>query len=496
MSTDGLIGRAGRAAAWTTASKWIEVIGGALTLLVTARFIPAADFGVFGMALLAVLIPDTVLGGPLSESLIQRKDLRQGHLNGAFVLHLVLAVIFAAVMFFIPPFVADYFDEDRVATILPALSAAVLIGALSSVPCAILMRELRFKVIAFSDALSGLAAAVVGITLAISGFGLWALVGLESARRVVKMLVLVFGARWMPGFTFVLQDLRDLARFNLATLCLRSLTQADLAAPRFFVAAFLGAEALGHLNIAYRVFQQLSALVLAPFTALALPVASAIQGDRERLHATLAAATRASTFIAYPARIGAAAITPFALPLLLGEQWLPAVVPAQLLLIAALKSPSASLNGGVLRGADKPGLHLAMITTGFLIAVAMTSYAATVSLSAVCLAMLLRGLIQWIMGALLVRHAVGYPAIQQFIVGWRSLLASTVMAGAVVGARFLLPESVEGWSLVIVSIALGALVYAAALCALAPQMLHLLCRLLEAGFKRDRIALATLIREV
>jgi O-antigen/teichoic acid export membrane protein len=251
LSSD-IIKRAGKAALWVSAAKWLDVIGSMVTLLFTARLLPPEAFGVYGMALLAILIPDTVLSGALTESLIQRKELRPGHLNGAFFIHMALFAVFGAGLLLVTPLIVAHFEEPALAQIVPILSAAILFGCVGAVPGAILQRDLRFGVISIGDALSSLTAAVVGIGLAFAGFGIWSLIGMEVGRRFTKYSVFIAAARWFPSWKFNRADMADLVRFNLLTLAARLLGQLDSAIPRFFVGTILGAQALGYRNMAIR----------------------------------------------------------------------------------------------------------------------------------------------------------------------------------------------------------------------------------------------------
>src|SRR5690606_21032514 len=138
----------------------------------------------------------------------------------------------------------------------------------------------------------------------------------------------------------------------------------ETAIPKFFVATFLGAQALGYFNMAIRLYQQISAVMIAPFTAVALPVAAAVQHDRERLHTAFAAGTRAAAMMAFPVFVGGAAVAPVAIPLLFGEHWIPIVMAAQLLCLTAIRSPANAFNGELLRGTGKPGLQLSIMLFG------------------------------------------------------------------------------------------------------------------------------------
>jgi len=488
-----LFARAGRAAAWAALAKWLDMIGSTLTFLVMVRLLGPHSFGVFGMALLAILLPETVVGGALSDSLIQRRDLRPGHVAGAFVLHLVLALVLFAGLAALTPWIARLFGEAELVQLIPVMSATLVLMALSAAPAALLQRDLKFGAIAAVDAVGTVTAAVVGVALGLSGFGVWSLVWMEVARRGVRALGFILAARWRPSFAFSPGDVAELMRFNLLTLATRLLSQTDLVIPRMLVGATMGAQALGYFNLAWRIFQQGSAVIIAPFNAVALPVAAGVQHDRAQLHAALGGATRVAALVAYPAFFGAAAIAPAAIPVLLGASWIPAIPVIQLMLLMGVRAATASFNGGVLRGGGRPGLQLAIVLSGVAISLVLVPIAGLWGLTAVVGAMLVRGLATWAIGAWLVQRAVGYPARQQFLIGWESLAAAAVMAGVVMIAHRGLAGVASGWALLPALAAIGVATHLAMLALLAPELGRRLWGILGALVRRDRGRAATLL---
>jgi len=488
-----IIKRAGKAALWVSAAKWLDVIGAMLTLLFTARLLPPEAFGVYGMALLAIIIPETVLSGALAESLIQRKELRPGHLNGAFVLHMGLFAIFMAGLWFVTPLIVDHFKEPALALIVPIMSASILFACLGAVPGAILQRGLRFGVISMGDAAATVTAAVLGIGLALAGFGMWSLIWMEVGRRFAKYIVFIIAARWLPSLSFTRADIADLVRFNLLTLTTRLLAQLDSAIPRFFVGTILGAQALGYLNMAFRLYQQISAVMLAPFTAVALPVAAAVQHDRERLHATFASGTRAATMLAFPVFIGAAAVAPVALPLLLGAQWTPVVAAAQILLLTAIRSPANAFNGEILRGTGKPGLQLSIALFGAVLGLILAPIATPYGVAWASAAVLFRGMLQWVLAAMIVERTLGYPASRQFLIGWESMLAAAIMGVAVLAVTPFAAVYLKSGFLFGALVVFGAVVHISALFLLAPRLARRLIGLGGAIIRRDRQGITRLL---
>ena len=474
------------AAVWAAAAKWFDVIASMTTFLLLARFLGPEAWGLYGMVLLVTILPETIVGGALADSLIQRRDLRPGHVAAALVLHVGLALVLIAAIVCVTPVLAKTFGHVELLALIPALGATLLALALGAPSAALLQRELRFRSIAAVDACGAVAAAAAGVATALAGQGVWAIVWMEATRRCTRAAGFILVARTGVYLRFSRADFTELMRFNVTSLGAQLLLQLDLAIPRLAVGAVLGAQALGYLNFALRIFQQGSSLVIAPFNAIALPLISSVREDRDRLHQVIRQSGRAAAIAGYPIFLGAAAVAPVAIPFLLGGSWSSAVVPMQLVLLLGVRAAATSFTGGILRGCGHPGLYLAHVGIGVFVTCLLVPMAVQFGLIAVTGAMLVKGAITWIVGAHFVQRISGYPARNQISVGWRSLLASCVMVIAVVSMTPVIGASLAGLPLIAALVTIGVAVHLGALTVLDRELVRAVGRVFLTRIGRGR----------
>lgn len=455
--------------AWAAAARWFDVAATMVSFLVLAWILGPETWGLYGMALVVTVIPETVLGGALAEGLIQRADLRDGHVGAARAIHLALALAFLIGCLLLAPLFSQWFGRPEVSLLIPALAATFVPIGFAAPSIALLQRRLRFRGIALVDAAGTAASLTVGIGVALAGGGVWSLVAMEAARRCTRAAMFLIVEGSVPSLRFTWPDMHDLTHFNVMTLFTQLLMQLDLAVPRLVVGATMGPHSLGYFNFAWRLYQQGSSLVIAPFSAVVLPTIARLRDDRARLHEAIRKIMRASTVAAYPAFLGAAAIAPVAVPVALGERWAPAVLIIQLLLLLGLRSATNAFSGSILRGCGKPGVQTINVAAGVVVTCCLVPAAATFGLEAVAYAMLIKAVLVWISGALLVERVSGYSALNQIVVGWRSLLAALTMAACVVLATPPLEKILSGWPLLLTLVAGGVAVYSAMLSTLDPR---------------------------
>ncbi|MEH6409392.1 MAG: lipopolysaccharide biosynthesis protein [Hyphomonas sp.] len=451
---------------------WVGLIGGLLSLVFIARLLSPMDFGVFGMALVTFSIPEILTSGSLGESLIQRKNLKPGHVNSVFIQSLLLAFVFWLIVVLSAPLIARGFNQPELVPILRVFSVVLLIGALTSVPAALLQRDLRFSEITMVDVVGTIVAAVVGVTLAYFLRNVWALVGMEMSRRTVRLVAFAYLAKWRPSFESSWTATRELTRFNSANMISKFVQAVDGAVPRVFIGSMLGPAALGMFNISVRLLMQVNGAVVSPFAAVALPVASQTQNDLPMLHRAIEGAMRLAALIAYPTFIGACVIAPVAVPIVFGEQWIPAVPIIQVVLLMGLRSPTTAFNAGVLMGVGRPDYILKIAIVSLVASTILVLATIRYGLYAVVIALLVQQLMTWMLGALAVKSAIGFPMHRQVIAGSTAFIAALVMGLIVWLSMRMLPDAWTGPIEMLVLVPIGVVSYLAALACLSPRLAH------------------------
>ena len=140
-----LLRRAGKAVMFNALGNWFGMVGGILSLVFIARLLSPMDFGIYGMTLVTFAIPEIFASGSLNESLIQRRNLQAGHVNSVFMQSLFLASVFWLGTYLLAPLIAQAFDHPELVPMIRVFAVSLYFGALTSVPAALLQRNLRYS---------------------------------------------------------------------------------------------------------------------------------------------------------------------------------------------------------------------------------------------------------------------------------------------------------------------------------------------------------------
>ena len=210
---------------------------------------------------------------------------------------------------------------------------------------------------------------------------------------------------------------------------------------QILIGALLGPQVLGYYRVAINlVFQPLNRLN-PMITQVVFPVFSKIQDDIPRMKRGFLKVIRLLTLIDAPIFIGLALVAPVALPLVMGDAWLPAVPVVQVLVFYGMIRAVPSAAGGVIlaRGRADWTLHwnlaLFVLIPVTICLAARTGDVLTVAWALVGLQALLWGFhyrffLRSLLGSFLSAYvkAIGLPALLAFGMG-----------ACVLGVRTLLP---------------------------------------------------------
>lgn len=468
--TPNLLRRAGQAVALNAMANWIGVIISLLSMIVIARLLSPEDFGNYVIVLLIVALPEVIAVSTLGEAVVQRKDLRPGHMNSVFLQSMVLSIAFWLLLIALGPQLAKGFNAESIVPLLIATGVILPIGAVGTVPAALLQRDLRYKEITAIDVFTNIAAALVGILLAFLWRNEWALVGMEVFRRVLRAAAFIYCAKWMPGGNSSWLDFRELLQFNFANGMSKVLQTFDAMLPKAVIGATLGSYAVGLFNLAERLQMQAHSALVAPFAAVAMPVAAALQDNRTELHRAIESSIRASAQVVYPIYAGAFVIAPLAIPIVFGEQWKASIPVFQILMVIGLRAPMTAIGFSALRGVGRPDIVARIMLVSFAAMIVFLSVTYQHGLTAIAFAILGKQVVVFLHSTWLIKQIIGLSIKRQILAGKLAFFAMMFMVVAV--GVFVTFVSADGHEILflIVAILLGALAYTIALMVLAPQL--------------------------
>jgi teichuronic acid exporter len=341
---------------WIGVSKGItQLLSWAVTILL-ARILAPDDYGLMGMAgaYIALLVLFNEFG--LGAAIIQVKDISEDDINNIFWLVLLVNGVLCSLTAAVAPFVSQFFNEPRLTLIIRVMSLSFLVSGISLIPSFMLTRNMSFNKRAIAECCGSATGAVVAMTCAVQGLGVWSLVFGSLALEVTKNAMYFFFHPWIPRFAFSPMNISKLVSFGLKVAAARMFWYLYNNADFVVGGKLLGKVSLGYYSLALQLASMPLDKIVSIVAQVAFPAMSQVQADNQLLRKYLFQFIRWTAFVTFPMFFGLLTVCDLAVPLILTDKWLPILLPLKILcFVSAFKAISA-IYGPVLLAKGNAGL--------------------------------------------------------------------------------------------------------------------------------------------
>jgi O-antigen/teichoic acid export membrane protein len=331
---------------------------GLLRAIVMARLLLPEEFGVATLALFYVNLVAIWHNLGIDNALIHHEDADQKTLGTYFTMRLGLILLSLAVLAGATPFLGRLHPNmPLLAPVLYAFVGVSLVKGLNSVQMTMLSKELAFRELAITDVLSSLTMTIVGPWLAWQGYGVWSIVGERLSGLLVRgiSIWLLFPV-WRPRLGWDEEIARWFWNYGSKLWVGNNLAFFLDRLDDWWTGSFLGSSPLGYYSRAYEFAGYPRRVVGNPLLSVFFPTFARLQADRLRLSRAFfrlaSLMVRAGVFLSLVLVLTAPEFIPF----LLGEKWLPMVVPFQLMVIYTLFDPLMTAASNLLAATGHPGV--------------------------------------------------------------------------------------------------------------------------------------------
>ncbi len=341
---------------WRSGSQIVgQLITWASTFLVI-RILSPADYGLYAMTSVLLVLLSLVNGYGLANAVIQRREVTPLMMRQLFGMLFALNLSLAAVQWMAAPLVADYYGQQMVCDMLRVQALIYLTNPFLAMGYAVLSREMDFRKQAQVNLCSGVMAALAALGGALAGLGVWTLVFAPIVGFSVRAFGNMFMARifiW-PSFNF--SGAWSLARYGgivaVGEFFWFLQTQADIIiAGRWF-----DPHDLGIYTTALFLTQMFVTKFVPPINEVAFSAYSRVQDDKAAMANGFLKSVRLILLAGIPFCLGLSAAAESVVEVVLGDKWIQTV---PIIATLGLAMPFMCLHvlfGPAVSAAGKPGI--------------------------------------------------------------------------------------------------------------------------------------------
>ncbi|MDO9712579.1 oligosaccharide flippase family protein [Paracraurococcus lichenis] len=429
-------------------------------------------FGSVALGMVMVGFCETVVTSVATDTLISLKDAGAAHYRTATTATLLASSLLGLAVFLGSDAAAWLADDPSLAPVFRWMALLPPLSALWVAPTAQTKREMQFKATVirsvFSLALSG----VIGVALAFSSMGVWALVAqalIYRASGAVALWLLV-PLRFQLGYTGMAG--RELAAIARTLFFARAMSWATGQIPRFLLGLSLGTVELGLYSLGARLTDVLIHLSVEPRTIVARVELRRHATDRQELDLAVRKLFATMSAVCFPMSIGGAVVIPTLFDAWLDPRWQTGASSVQLLLLCCV--PYVTYYGctALVLAMNQRRAEVIVATLQAVCLTLAVGLTARAGLDAASLSILGTLALLLPVPLVLVRRCCGVE-IGTIVGPQLPAFASAALMGIVVAlAEARLRDSVSSVTLLVALIGFGALVYVAAMAILAPALVR------------------------
>ncbi|MGH9867798.1 MAG: lipopolysaccharide biosynthesis protein [Candidatus Polarisedimenticolia bacterium] len=413
--------------------------------LVLSRLLEPHEFGLMGMAFVALLAAEFLSQTGFRSAIIQRQGDPSDYLDTNWWVSLARGLLLAAGLFLAAPLIGWYFREPGVVPLVRMISLALLLRGMTSPGWILLERDLRLGRFATPHAIGTFVDMLVTIYLAFLWRSAWSMViGFVTGTVIFVVLTFVL-APYRPRFRVSLARIREMREYG------KHIFRSDLATffgdvvDRLAVGRLLTTHDLGLYTFGHRLATFPTQIGSLMVVRVLFPAFSRIQHEPQRVREAFLRLMRLVSAVIFPVATGLIAAAPIMIPVLFGEKWLEMLRAFQTLCVFGLVSALGLVCASIGQSLGRPAVvaratFLRLVILCALIVPATSRFgingAATVAAGAALASMLfmLSGISKLVnVRARSLAAIVALPALSCALMGaatWLAELASASLPGA------------------------------------------------------------------
>lgn len=326
--------------------------------IVMARLLSPSDYGITALPAVFMAVAYIIQNGGLSGALIRKTDLSEKDLSTAFYYSISVGIVLYVVMFFSATWIADFYNTPVLVPLIRVTALGFLWGPLGTPQNVILNRKLDFKTPTKISIISRIVSAIVGISMAFIGYGLWALVISGLLSSFLSLLMNWYVVRWIPKTGWSKDSFKYLWDYGNKMMASSLLdTLYNNIAP-VFIGKFYSPAELGVYNRAQGYAMMPSQNVTGVIQSVTFPVLSKMQNDNEALAHNYRRMLKATAFIIFPIMMMLSALARPLVVTLVTAKWESCVILLQIICFQFMWYPVHAINLNLLQVKGRSDLFL------------------------------------------------------------------------------------------------------------------------------------------
>ena len=334
---------------WQTIEVITMLLAQMIYLGFMARILDKSDFGLMAIANSFVILGYIFAESGMGAALIQRKDITNNHINAALQGGILFGSILFVVFFSLSPLIAKFFEQPELKSLIRVIAINFFVLSISAVSIGIIKKGFKFKEKSIVTICSIMVSYTLGISLGLNGYGVWSLVFATLSASILQTIGFFYFAKVKLLKGFFLKEWKELFSFGFGIVLLKMNDYIGSSGINLVLGKIFSPSLLGVFERAFQIRTLPSASLGKILDSILFPSMSEIQDDQEKLFMVYQLSFGIVNTIFIPVALYLIFFSKEIISILLGNGWLEAVVPLQIMFVVLPLISSSQMGDSVIR---------------------------------------------------------------------------------------------------------------------------------------------------
>lgn len=328
--------------------------------IVLARLLEPSDYGVITIVMIFITLANVLVSDGVGSALIQKKNADALDFSSVLYFNVVFSIILYGALFGLAPFVANFYGEgyEILVPIFRVLGLRIIIAGINSVQQAYVSRNMMFKKFFWATFLGTVCSAIVGISMAYMGFGVWALVAQYLTNTIIDTIVLALSLKKRPILGFSIKRLKEIFNYGIKILSASLLITGYQEVRALIIGKVYSTADLAYYDKGRQFPNLVVTNINTSIGAVLFPKMSQEQDDINQIKRTTRMSIRFSAYIMCPMMLGLAVIAEPFVRIILTDKWIDCVPLLRMFCIVYLFQPIHTANMQVIKAVGRSDIYL------------------------------------------------------------------------------------------------------------------------------------------
>lgn len=265
---------------WNVIAKYSGIAISIIISAILARLIPPEEFGIIAIATVFINLISLFTDMGIGPAVIQSNQLNDDDYDNLFTFTLYSGITLTAIAVIFSPVFAKLYRNEELKIIVCILSVPLFFSCLNVLPNSLMSKHKKFRQIAIRSLLFQIIGGIIGVGMAIAGYGVYSLV---IPPVIASVGMFFYNFLYYPRKCVLfpkINSIKKIASFSVYQFLFSLINYFSRNTDKLIIGRYMDMKSLGYYEKSYRLMLLPLENVTSVINPVIVPVLSHLQDQR------------------------------------------------------------------------------------------------------------------------------------------------------------------------------------------------------------------------